>query len=119
MALVLHATKHGGKAHDHSVDESTARDAVNLISWFASQQVTVMDEAAEEKEESLRSKILDVLGHSQGTARDIGRHCNVSADAAKAVIGDLVDEGLVISKPKHGVGRSSIVYLINTSSRLK
>jgi hypothetical protein len=42
IALVLHALRHGAKAHAHPMSQATARNAISIGTWFAGHQVEML-----------------------------------------------------------------------------
>jgi hypothetical protein len=53
IAVCLHAGLHGAHAHEHTLDLDTAKRAIELADWFASQQLEILsasrDKARREK----------------------------------------------------------------------
>jgi hypothetical protein len=58
MALILHACRHGAKAHETPVAAETARDAIEVVQWFSSRQLEVL---AAGRTGRLRMRVLALL----------------------------------------------------------
>ena len=111
VALVFHAAEHGDKAHLVALSEATAKAAVDVVSWFAHQQVMLLEKAADNQNASWRDKVLNhIQSHPGRTVRDIGRGISLSADKVRTVVNELVNEGLLKSEQREGPGRTTMVY---------
>lgn len=49
LALVLHSARHGGEAHEVTMDTRTAKDALEVMRWFADRQLEVLQAGRNEK----------------------------------------------------------------------
>jgi Protein of unknown function (DUF3987) len=62
IMLVLHAAEHGAKAHLVPVDRQTAKRAITLMRWYASEQSRVMGVATIPPQEIRLKRLLELLG---------------------------------------------------------
>lgn len=132
LALVLHVYKHvemkqSGeatynarmRAHEHSLDEQTARDALAIRDWFTlhqealrtPQRAAADDDAWDKAEAMLRAR---AATHGI-TARDLynGRRVCRDAEAAQRLLAVWVSEGKLTPferKPAEGAGRPTTAY---------
>lgn len=132
LALVLHVYKHvemkqSGeatynarmRAHEHPLDEETAREALGICDWFTlhqeafrtPQRAAADDDAWDKAEAMLR----DRAANYGITARDLynGRRVCRDADAAQRLLTLWVSEGKLIAferKPAEGAGRPTTAY---------
>ena len=58
LALVLHAARHGAKAHTARLDHSTAADGIEVMRWFSIQQLHVL---STRRREGLSKRLLALL----------------------------------------------------------
>jgi hypothetical protein len=97
LTLVLHAGRHGPKAHNETVQSSTAKDAILLMDFFSRQQLPLLssslDRAKTENEVAILNKL---LVKKEMTARDFAHdHVMKSTTEAKALLEQLVAGGKV------------------------
>lgn len=49
LALMFHAAEHGGNAHDHPISDVNAHAAVEVIKWYAQEQLDILQTASDKK----------------------------------------------------------------------
>jgi hypothetical protein len=75
VALLLHAARHGGRAHASPLAAETACDAVAVVRWFSERQLEVLSAGRAER---LRKRVLALLavlaeGDGEVSLRDLRR----------------------------------------------
>ena len=91
IALVLHALRHGPKAHQRPLAQQTARDAVRIGRWFAAKQVEmlgghrVMRRRA--RADKLRSTLLQHPHHTASLGR-LSKSHGFDEDEVRALCAD-------------------------------
>lgn len=71
LAIVLHAGRHGGTAHEHNLSEQTAQDAVNLAKWFAGEQLAILHAGRETRKQERLATLLVHLAPGAMTMRNL------------------------------------------------
>ncbi len=132
LALVLHVYKHVEmkqsseatynarmRAHEHPVDEQTARDALAIRDWFTLHQEALRTPQRAAADDDAWTKVEAMLRDRAAnhgiTTRDLynGRRVCRDADAAQRLLSLWVSEGKLISferKPTEGAGRPTTAY---------
>lgn len=112
MALVFHAAEHGKDAHTHQLSEGTARRAVALVSWFALQQLQVLDETREAEKGNKTMLLLNLVAKCQSvTARLVAKSkiCTTVEEAEK-LLKEMVQDGHLEVFKSTGQGRPTKNY---------
>jgi len=75
ISVCLHAAKYGAGAGDKQLDLETAQRAVQIIDWFAAQQLEILSAGRDAAREKMQENVLKLSDkHPEGiTARDVGR----------------------------------------------
>ncbi len=75
MALVLHAARHGTKAHAETLETAAARDAIEIVRWFAARQLEMLHSGRRETRRKDLLALLAVLAEANGkiTFRELRR----------------------------------------------
>ena len=121
LAVVLHAGRYGGKAHDHKVDQETVRDAITLADWFSEHQLWVLRRSELSAFIKLTQRILELCRSQSGgiTASDLYRkHLVANAEAAHAVLEKMHESGLLdrVERPTPGGGHVSRIYAMKVAT---
>jgi len=132
LGLVLHTFRHleirhegGGRytvaslaAHETALEESTARDALEIRDWFRGHQRAFLEPRKVAQDDERWNKMKDLLHDlSNGaTLRDLYRGRRIAADKAEAerLVQVWIEEGRLraeVRKPD-GPGRPKTVYLV-------
>src|SRR5438046_9657983 len=61
IAVVLHAGLHGVRAHEHMIELDTAKRAIELADWFASQQLEILSAGREKARRQIWDEVLSLL----------------------------------------------------------
>jgi len=87
IAVVLHAAEHGGCAHQIPLSVNTASAAVELVEWFAKEQINLLDAVGHQTKKTKRIRILKAIlrkdGEKEITAREVQR-MGITSTAAEA-----------------------------------
>jgi len=75
LALVLHAASHGAEAQGNPLESGTARDAIEIIRWFADRQLEILFTVRREKRRKDLLALLALLANGRGeiTFRELRR----------------------------------------------
>lgn len=112
VALVFHAAEHGKVAHSKEVSEKTALAALAVVSWFALQQIHLLDERDAAAKDALVEKVLVHVGRlGRVTASTVVKSGIVKTTLhAKEILDGLQAQGLLESEAKYGAGRPTRYY---------
>lgn len=112
VALVFHAVEHGNVAHRNEVSEKTALAALAVVSWFALQQIHLLNERDDAAEGVLEEKVLVQVNRlGRATASMIVKSGIVKKAAhAKTILERLQTQGMLESEAKYGSGRPTRYY---------
>jgi hypothetical protein len=61
IAVCLHAGLHGTRAHERELELDTAKRAIELADWFASQQLEILSASREKVRREIRDEVLSLL----------------------------------------------------------
>ena len=75
IAIVLHAARHGGNAHAVTLEEATAKNALEVMRWFASRQLETLSAGRREKLQKRLMALMAVMAAAKTeiTFRDLKR----------------------------------------------
>lgn len=75
LALVLHSARHGSKAHSKPLESATARDAIEILRWFADRQLEMLHRGRRENRKKDLLALLTLLAEAKGkiTFRELRR----------------------------------------------
>jgi Protein of unknown function (DUF3987) len=63
IAVCLHAGLHGTHVHEHTLELDTAKRAMELADWFATQQLEILSASREEARREIWDKVLSLLAN--------------------------------------------------------
>jgi hypothetical protein len=117
LALVLHAATHQDEAHEEPLTIRTAKNAVEIVRWFAVQQLEVLRWGRQEK---LKNRLLALLallailanGSGEISFRDL-RRSHAFGEEEIRKLHSLYPQEFAIEKKKGDKGRSSMVVKSN------
>ncbi len=61
LSVVMHAAEYGAEAHNHELSEPAAREAIELVQWFAAQQLSILNEGREARKAARLEKLVEIL----------------------------------------------------------
>lgn len=75
LALILHSARHGNQAHSRPLEPDTARNAIDILRWFAARQLEMLHSGRREKRKKDLLALLAVLAEANGkiTFRELRR----------------------------------------------
>jgi len=92
IAVVLHAAQHGAYAHEQRLELDTAKRAIELADWFASQQLEILSAGREKARREIRDQVLRLFHEKPEGIRasDVYRARIVrNADGAHALLHEM------------------------------
>jgi hypothetical protein len=112
LTLVFHAVEHGGAAHLNEVPEHTALQAVAVVSWFAVQQLELLDERESDIANEQTIKVMNLVSRHGRISASLVQKSGVCAtpQEAKAVLEQLEAQGVLASQTTTGRGRRTRYY---------
>ncbi len=122
LAVVLHAARWGNEAHEHSLSEQTARDAITVTEWFVRQQLQILGGYRKQAKDELVDQIRQHFGNKIGgfTAREAQRAgLFLESTDAKSSLDRLAEEGHLQRRskpPTRKGGRPQVTYTIKESA---
>jgi len=120
LCVVLHAAEHGANAHEHEVSEQTARNAIQIAEWFASEQMQILGASRLAIEKNARVRVLDLAARNpEGIALADVYHARITPDAetARCLLNQMINVGSLrcVENPKPGGGWKAKRYFATTS----
>lgn len=119
LALVLHAATHGSRAGSHSIIEDTARRAVEIVRWFAGEQLSILAPQLANRQRIRLQKLKSILMDNQGqiSLRDLSTNHGYIKEETQDIARQFPEELKVSTiKPEGGLGRpSEKLYLVKFS----
>jgi len=101
LAVCIHAGTWGRQAHEQALEFDTAERAIELVDWFAGQQLGILSKGRDAKRRETRGEVLALLvGNPKGIrARDVCR-ARIARDAseAHALLATMEGEGLLAGR---------------------
>ena len=92
IAVCVHAGLHGAHAHEHTLELDTAKRAIELANWFASQQLEILSASRDKARREIHDKVLSLLKDKPEGIRasDVYRARIVhNADEAHALLAEM------------------------------
>jgi hypothetical protein len=112
IALILHAAKHGAKAGEE-IQEDTVRSAVEIMRWFANEQLAILNAYRDQSRRNLLKEIwIFAQTHAQGfTLRELAR-AKFTGDTqmAKSILDQMMAKDVMKEEPVKTAGRSTVSY---------
>ena len=101
IAVCLHAAQHGTHADEHRLELDTAKLAIELADWFASQQLEILSVSREKARREICDEVLSLFADKPEGIRasDVYRARIVgNADAAHALLASMESGGELIGR---------------------
>ncbi len=114
IALVLHALRHGAKAHERPLTQATARNAVLIARWFAAQQVEILGVHRISRHRARAEKLRKVLLQHPWQTTTFGRLSKAHGfreNEVRTLCADFPNLVRVEPKPHDGKGGPRIEYV--------
>lgn len=89
IAINLHAARHGVEAHNHRLDRSTMKCAIELTCWFCIQQMDVVSSRFAQREEDRVKRLVNLLKSKPGrreTMRALGKNHSFGEDELERMV---------------------------------
>ena len=117
LSLVFHLSEWAYGVEDSfsfQISNDTMVRAIMLAQWFRSQTELLYEGLYVTAQEDLENKVLRAVAVKGAcTLREINRSVGGSSDGVSHVTGSLCDMGLIIRRPRSGLGRPTEEYCLN------
>ena len=116
IGICLHAAKHHEHAMVKDLDIETAHEAIELMKWFAEQQLGLLQESRDKQSEEKEIRVLQLIEDNGGqcTRVDVYRKRIASnAGSAEVLLTAMVEKGILIEEkqpPPLGGGHPQTIY---------
>lgn len=112
IALCLHAARHGGDAHEFTMDAGTAGDALEVMRWFSNRQIETLAAGRHEKHQKRLLALLAVLASvkTEISLRDLRRSHSFEEEEVRQ-LQVAFPKAIRIEERRPETGRPSLVVL--------
>ncbi|MEI8234768.1 MAG: DUF3987 domain-containing protein [Verrucomicrobiota bacterium] len=115
VAACLHAAHHGAQAASEELDGDIALRALEIVRWFAGQQLDILSAGRDKVKEEKRDKVLLLLAdHPTGIkVRDVQlKRIGKDAETCRALLGEMEAAGMIVGRDvtPEGGGHPTRIY---------
>jgi hypothetical protein len=119
IAVCLHAGQWGAQSHEQTMELQTAQDAIELVEWFAEQQLEILSKGRAKAAKDLRDQVLALLAdHPKGIRRtDVYRHrITANAEEARQLLEAMEKEGILCGQNEQPEGGGHVTRIYTRAS---
>lgn len=122
IALVFHAADYGSDASSVQLSFATACDAMEVMTWFTREQMSILRVGRESKQQDLLARVEGILRGTMGegmTLRDLEKGHNVTRTQIESLCFEYPEKLMINERKPNGPGRPATVVKLTTQPKPK